>query len=521
MTPCRARRGHREEFSAAAPPDPEAPGTGETSFADAEAPPAGQLKPGRGGGRGRALPRAGQAHAGRLRELPQADGARERRRRRPRRGQARQGAAAGARPPRAGAQGGRGPRRGDQGLRDGPRRAARRARQVRHPGVLARGRAVRSQRARGDGPAALRGGRAGHRARGLPAGLPRQRRGPAARHGSSSRSSHGPLARLLQDPRRREEGVGGRDQEGVPQARAQVPPGHEQRDRARRSASRRSPRPTTCSPIRRSARSTTAAASSRPRTRSAAAARGRRDRRRLRRLLRHPLGHLQRGRRSRRAHAPRVRARPRPRDDRLALLRAGGRRRAGAGLRRHPLRLPDLPRHRRRARHAAGRLPRLPRSRRGVPGPGPVLDHAPVRALRRLGHRDREAVPHLSRPGPHARAQEVPREHPGGRQGRLAHPPGRQGRGGAARRPAGRPLRRHPRERVAGLPAQGRALRGRGADHGRRGARRRRRRGPDARRHEEAARAAGHEARHGPAPARRGPGGPRRQRARATCATAS
>ena len=33
-----------EEFSAAAPPDPDAPGTGETSFADAEAPPAGELK---------------------------------------------------------------------------------------------------------------------------------------------------------------------------------------------------------------------------------------------------------------------------------------------------------------------------------------------------------------------------------------------------------------------------------------------------------------------------------------------
>jgi molecular chaperone GrpE len=33
-----------EEFSAAAPPDPEAPGTGETSFADAEAPPAGEPK---------------------------------------------------------------------------------------------------------------------------------------------------------------------------------------------------------------------------------------------------------------------------------------------------------------------------------------------------------------------------------------------------------------------------------------------------------------------------------------------
>jgi molecular chaperone GrpE len=33
-----------DEFSAAAPPDPDAPGTGETSFADAEAPPAGEVK---------------------------------------------------------------------------------------------------------------------------------------------------------------------------------------------------------------------------------------------------------------------------------------------------------------------------------------------------------------------------------------------------------------------------------------------------------------------------------------------
>jgi molecular chaperone GrpE len=33
-----------EEFSAAAPPDPHGPGTGETSFADAEAPPAGAVK---------------------------------------------------------------------------------------------------------------------------------------------------------------------------------------------------------------------------------------------------------------------------------------------------------------------------------------------------------------------------------------------------------------------------------------------------------------------------------------------
>ena len=76
-------------------------------------------------------------------------------------------------------------------------------------------------------------------------------------------------------------------------------------------------------------------------------------------------------------------------------------------------------------------------------GPGRLLDHAAVLALRRLRHDHRGAVPDLRRPGPPARAQEVPREHPGGRQGRLADPPARQGRGGAARRPGGRPVRGH------------------------------------------------------------------------------
>ena len=186
--------------------------------------------------------------------------------------------------------------------------------------------------------------------------------------------------------------------------------------------------------------------------RSAAARRAAR-RRRLRRLLRHPLGHLQHRRRARHAHAAGGRARRDLETDRLALLRPGGRRRAGAGLGRHALGLPDLPRHRRRARHPARRLPRLPRSRRGVPGPGAVLDHAPVRALRRLRHRDRAAVPHLPRRGPDARAQEVPREHPRRRQGRLPHPARRQGRGRPARRPGRRPVRDHPRERVARLQA--------------------------------------------------------------------
>ena len=108
------------------------------------------------------------------------------------------------------------------------------------------------------------------------------------------------------------------------------------------------------------------------------------------------------------------------------------------GLRRHARGLPDVPRHGRRARHPARRLPRLPRPRRGVPGPGPVLDHPPVRALRRLGHGDREAVPHLQRPGPHARAQEVPREHPGraSRTARGSGSPARARRGCAAARRA-------------------------------------------------------------------------------------
>ena len=103
--------------------------------------------------------------------------------------------------------------------------------------------------------------------------------------------------------------------------------------------------------------------------------------------------------------------------------------------------------------HVAGRLPRLPGPRRRVAGPGPVLDHAPVRPLRRRGHRDRGAVRDLRRPGPAARAQEVPRQHPAGRQGGLADPAARQGRGRPARRPAGRPVRDLPRDRVAGLPA--------------------------------------------------------------------
>ena len=55
-----------------------------------------------------------------------------------------------------------------------------------------------------------------------------------------------------------------------------------------------------------------------------------------------------------------------------------------------------------------------------------------------------------------------------------------KGEAGSARRARRRPVRGHPRHRVRRVHAQGRPLRGRGADHGRRGARRRRGRGADA-----------------------------------------
>ena len=175
-----------EEFSAAAPPHPGAAGRARRSFGDAEAPPASELQ-GRaeqGGG----LPRAGAAHEGRLRELPQADGARERGGGRSRDGQARQGAAAGARPPRARAEGGGGSRGRRQGLRDGratscrPRSRASASRRSRRTASRSTPTSTRRWP-----PQPHEGAEAGHRHRGLPVGLPHQRRGPAARAGRGGR----------------------------------------------------------------------------------------------------------------------------------------------------------------------------------------------------------------------------------------------------------------------------------------------------------------------------------------------
>ena len=75
----RRSRGGRRSSPRRRRRDPAAAGAGETSFGDAEAPPASELarsaRGGRAHGRARQVPRAGAAHPGRLRELPQADGA--------------------------------------------------------------------------------------------------------------------------------------------------------------------------------------------------------------------------------------------------------------------------------------------------------------------------------------------------------------------------------------------------------------------------------------------------------------
>ena len=181
-------------------------------------------------------------------------------------------------------------------------------------------------------------------------------------------------------PGRRSQGVPGGHQEGLPQAGPQVPPRHQQGDRGGGplQADLRGLRHALGSREAQEVRPQRLALRPGQPVRGRRGGRRRRDGRRLRRLLGHPLRHLQHDRRARRAHAAGGRARARSRDDGLALLRPGGRGRAGAGLRRHPRGLPDLPRDGRAARHEPGRVPGLPGPRRRVRGPGPVLDHPAV-----------------------------------------------------------------------------------------------------------------------------------------------
>ena len=291
--------------------------------------------------------------------------------------------------------------------------------------------------------AAVRGRRVRHRRRGLPAGLPAQRRRAAAR---PRRRGGVAMARWRARDYYKTLGVDkkaspGRDQEGVPQARAPVPPGHEQGRRGRGALQGdlrglRRPRRTP-----RSARSTTAAAPcSAAAARSAAApaaARRGADFGSFSDIL-SGIFNTGGGRGGTRTRPAAERGRDLETTVTLSFEQAiDGR----AGARSPSPRTRACPTCRGTGAEPGtqpDRLPGLPRPRRGVPGPGRVLDHPPVLALRRLGHRDRAAVPHLRRRGPAARGQEVPRQHPApaSRRARGSGSPARARRACAAARPA-------------------------------------------------------------------------------------
>ena len=246
----------------------------------------------------------------------------------------------------------------------------------------------------------------------------------------------------------------GRDQEGLPQARAPVPPRQEPGRREGRGALQAD------LPGARRPRRRRQAQGLRPRAAEPVlAGRARRQRpARLRRgrLRRHPVGPLRPGdarprRRGRRPAALARRARPRPRGRDLDRLRAGDQGRRGPDLRADVRALRHLRRDRREARHRAEGLPALPGPRDRVRGPGPVLDLPAVLAVRRRRHGHRAALPDLPGRGPQARRQALPGQRARGRARGLEDPPRRQGRAGTRRRPERRPLRRHARPGLAGL----------------------------------------------------------------------
>ena len=248
--------------------------------------------------------------------------------------------------------------------------------------------------------------------------------------------------------------LAGGHQEGVPQARAAVPPGREPRQQGRRGAvqgdlggQRR--------PVRRGE-----ADELRPR---AGDGRGRvrpgragRRRRRVARRLRRPGRRAVRDRRLRhRRSAARVRqrgrsrpaaptaaaARRRPRDDRGGLVRGGDVRDHGAGAHHRSGRVPYVSRERRGAGHRPDHVSHVRWLGLRQREPGVLLDGAAVPGVPGQRAHHRAPVPDVPRLGSGAADAEVPGEDPRGREGRRADQAGPSRRAGAGRRTARRSLR--------------------------------------------------------------------------------
>ncbi len=381
-------------------------------------------------------------------------------------GQARQGAAAGDRQPRPRARESPSPPArptGSAARRRAPRarRAARRARARRHRVLLARRRGVRPARARGDGhrAAAAEGGarsgvvvevyQPGYR---LGESIIRARARGRGRLGEGPDGDTPDYYKMLGvDKKATPRG----DQEGLPQARAPVPPGPQPRRQGRRGALQGDlRRPTTCSATPRSASSTTAAPA-RSRRRGPGGGFGGFgnfdfDASSMGDILSNLFGGAG-GPGGAGARSGRQRARP----ERGADLEAevsisfdqAVARRAGAAAVPMQARCDTC--------HGTGAKPGTtpsvcPRCEgRGdrVPGPGHVLDLPALLALRRLRHDHRGPLPDLPRLRRRAHRQAPAREHPRRRTRRQPHPPRRQGRAGSPRRAARRPVPDHARRR--------------------------------------------------------------------------
>ena len=282
--------------------------------------------------------------------------------------------------PRAGARGGRAARGG----------AARRGREARRAVAAHRARARRvSSRSTTDGPfdphvheALLTQPsderRAGLGARGRAARLPGRRPGRPARAGDRRRMTREPV----RGPRRREERVRRRDQEGVPEARAPVPPGPQPgRRRAPRSGSRRCRARTTSlsDPEKRRAYDTFGSAGARGFPGGADMGGMRFEEFDLGEPRRPARRDVRRRRPAR--GEPAADPRQRPRDARADLVRGLAEGRAGARSGRGRDRVLGLSRHRRRARDVRRSLPAVRRARRRLRLAGPLRVLAAVPAL--------------------------------------------------------------------------------------------------------------------------------------------